>query len=225
MRFARDGSFSAVDVEPGEYQLYLSVIEPLEGASGTPGISHAFELPQRWFENGQERRELIRGGMPVGLLRLPVTIPQGPADEPFDLGSFEFKTKRLLKPGDRAPLFDIKTVGDKPLRLVDYRGKWVVLVFWTTDGSCSLELGNLRDLERRLSKDDRLSIVTLSLDRDAEVPKEFAANQDCRWVQGFLGSWSKSQVAAEYGVTAFSITIPYSADQPAVRGLINATED
>jgi peroxiredoxin Q/BCP len=39
------------------------------------------------------------------------------------------KTSDTLEPGDVAPEFSLPTIDRKPVRLTDYRGKRVVLVF------------------------------------------------------------------------------------------------
>jgi len=40
--------------------------------------------------------------------------------------------KGRLEKGDTAPLFEIETVDGEPLKLADFRGKYVLLDFWAT---------------------------------------------------------------------------------------------
>ena len=76
--FDNDGSFHAEDVPPGRYQMNLSLYEPREESAANPApgygtiagsLSHEFEIGP---------------------------IPGNRSDEPLDLGSLEFKTRRVV---------------------------------------------------------------------------------------------------------------------------------
>jgi len=53
-------------------------------------------------------------------------------DKVIDIGKFPLKFTTFVKVGDKAPLFEVKSVKDDMLKLSDYRGKYVLLQFWST---------------------------------------------------------------------------------------------
>jgi thiol-disulfide isomerase/thioredoxin/protocatechuate 3,4-dioxygenase beta subunit len=119
----------------------------------------------------------------------------------LDLGSLEFALKKVLRVADEAPPFEVKTVDGAPLRLADFRGKYVLLDFWATwCGPCVGETPFLKATYKAFGANDRFAMISLSLDDDASAPKKFAGQNDVKWIQGFLGKWSDSKVTPLYGV-------------------------
>jgi hypothetical protein len=43
-------------------------------------------------------------------------------------------------------------------------------------------------------------MVSLSVDKSIEEPREFAKKNDVPWLQAYLGEWTKTGVPAQYGV-------------------------
>jgi peroxiredoxin len=106
-----------------------------------------------------------------------------------------------VKVGQEAPLFNVKTVGGKELKLVDYRGKYVLLDFWATwCGPCLGETANLKSVFEKYGKRDDFALIGLSLDKDPAQPAAYAKEKGCGWVDGFLGDWGKDEVTKLYGV-------------------------
>jgi peroxiredoxin len=122
----------------------------------------------------------------------------------MDLGSIEIpvqQTVQTLRIGDLAPPFEVKTVDGAPLRLADFRGKFVLLDFWATwCRPCVHETPFLKAAYKTFGANDRFAMISLSLDADPSAPKEFALKNEIQWAQGFLGQWSKSAVTPLYGV-------------------------
>lgn len=72
---------------------------------------------------------------------------------------------RFVRNPDPAPVFSLKSMDGKPLRLADFHGKVVFLNFWATwCGPCRVEIPDLVDLQNRYK--DRLQVIGLNVDDD-----------------------------------------------------------
>lgn len=68
-----------------------------------------------------------------------------------------------------APDFDLQSVGGGKVRLSSYRGKVVILNFWTkTCGPCLQELPSLGELAQILAKRSDVVLVTISTDESVQ---------------------------------------------------------
>lgn len=107
-----------------------------------------------------------------------------------------------VKVGQEAPLFEVKTVDGKEVKLADFKGKYVLLDFWATwCGPCVGETPNLKAVFEKYGKREDFAMIGLSLDKEAEKPKAYAKQNGCEWVDGFLGDWGKDEVTKKYGVS------------------------
>ncbi len=133
-----------------------------------------------------------------------VVIPEssaGKSEVPFDLGEIVIQAVKHLKVGDTAPDFTVKTLDDQPLKLADFRGKYVLLDFWATwCGPCVGETPHMKAAYDAYGSDARFVMISLSLDQSTNLPKKFADKHDLKWIQGFLGDWSKDTVTKDYSV-------------------------
>lgn len=72
-----------------------------------------------------------------------------------------------------APELDLKDGEGKPLRLADYRGKTVILNFWTkTCQPCLKEMPSLQELGKILEKRDDIVLLAVSTDAGPEAVNE-----------------------------------------------------
>jgi peroxiredoxin len=89
------------------------------------------------------------------------------------------KTAPVKPDKDRhqAPDFALKDVNGQTVRLSDYRGKVVLLDFWSTwCGPCQIEIPWFMDLERR-NKDKGFAVLGVSMDDEGwEVVKPFLSD-------------------------------------------------
>ncbi|MBI2925361.1 MAG: carboxypeptidase regulatory-like domain-containing protein, partial [Verrucomicrobia bacterium] len=184
-QFVADGSFRIDDVPAGEYQLQLMFTEP--GAAGNPGM-----------------------GRPIGSISKEVVvpeIPEGRSDEPLDLGELKLQLRIDIRAGSTAPALEVKTLDGKSLKLADYRGKFVLLNFWATWSPQSVaEVAELKSIYDTFAKDDRLVMLSLSLDQQASDLEDFIKKHELKWLQGHLGEWSKTQVPAAWSVEGIPAT-------------------
>jgi thiol-disulfide isomerase/thioredoxin len=119
----------------------------------------------------------------------------------FDVGEVQLNSLFNLQVGKEVPDPDLKTLDGKPLKLSDYRGKIVLLDFWATwCGPCVGDTPELKAVHDALAKDERFVLISLSLDGDPQPAIDYVAKNDLKWVQGFLGDWSKTKVPEQFGV-------------------------
>ena len=67
----------------------------------------------------------------------------------------------------RAPDFELRDKNGKKVRLKSYRGKVVVMNFWTiTCGPCREEMPSIEDMARIFEGDDDVVVLTVTADED-----------------------------------------------------------
>ncbi|HYV28049.1 MAG TPA: redoxin domain-containing protein [Candidatus Eisenbacteria bacterium] len=177
LNFAEDGSFRIEDVPGGKYRLRIDVREGKPWDFSLPTIAHIekeLEIPDS---------------------------PGGRSDEAFDVGKIEMKARNALKLGSIAPDFEVKTVDDKPIKLSECAGKFVLLDFWAVwCGPCVAETPRLKETYEAFKNDARFRMIGLSLDPISKTPRDYARKNELGWTMGFLGEWSKADLPGKYGV-------------------------
>jgi hypothetical protein len=145
-----DGSFRLPDVPPGDYE--------------------AMAYCQEELGEGQSRESRM-----AGMVRRAITVPEilgGKAysEEPFDIGALTLEP--VLAVGQPAPEIRATTLDGKPVRLSDFKGKSVLVVFWSPhQQGGQAESGAVRSLlkYKSFTSGDRLVILGVCI--DAALPE------------------------------------------------------
>jgi beta-lactamase regulating signal transducer with metallopeptidase domain/peroxiredoxin len=179
-RVQEDGTFRIEDVIAGQYELTV------------------------WLEErftGRGRPEEI--GAYNGTIEV-LTIPGGRSEEPLDLGNLTVSMHNPpLHAGDTAPLFEAKTLDGKELRLIDYRGKFVLLSFWQPVSNP--ELDRLKELYKTYGGTGRLQIIGLGGWDTLEEVRRYVAEHKIEWPEVYFGTNASERIAAQYGLPG----VPY----------------
>lgn len=100
--------------------------------------------------------------------------------------------------GDVAPDFELRDQGRQPVRLSDFRGKRVVLMFYpfAFSGICTPEVCEIRDHRAELVNDDT-QVLSVSVD-SVHVLRAFAEANDVQYPL-LSDFWPHGAVAQQYG--------------------------
>lgn len=174
--FSRDGSFRVDDLPPGNYSLDLVFRE----RPTIPGIP----APQ------------------LARLQQTITVPINESSDPFDLGTISVApTITALPIGSTAPDFAVNDLNGKPFKLSDFKGRFILLEFWAVwCAPCKGEIPYLKQTYDTFKSDDRFAMISLSLDENPQIAREFVGEQSLEWNQGYLGEWPPGPVAKSYQV-------------------------
>jgi len=162
-RIAADGTFTVPDLPAGNYRVVVA------SWTGAPAASQL----------------VSRGTTDVTIDEMP----GGRSDEPQDIGAVEAFYARPLRPGDRAPLFETTTFAGKPLKLADYKGKYVLLNFWggNSPDAQQQELEFLKLAQAAWGEDKRFALIGLTVNPNPLDAHKFVTDNKLTWTQCFLG--------------------------------------
>ncbi len=147
------------------------------------------------------------------LNQLYSVFPESPTVQIFYSNFAQIKKKiddaNFLAPGKMAPDFtELKTDGKKTMSLSSLRGQIVLLDFWASwCGPCRRENPNVVQTYEKY-KNDGFTIVSVSLDTDAQKWKNAIEQDQLSWPNHVsdLGGWN-SRVAQIYKVSSVPFTV------------------
>jgi thiol-disulfide isomerase/thioredoxin len=174
---AAGGSFRMDEVIPGKYEMQIQIYDPRDPEA----LAYS-----KYICNESKSFE----------------VPESNDKGPLDIGVIELTLKADIKRGETAAAdFEASDMADKKFRLADFRGKYVLLDFWATwCGPCIGEMPYLKQVHEKFKGRKDFVMVSLSVDKSANEPRDFLKKNELPWVQGYLGDWSQTKVPREYGV-------------------------
>ncbi len=106
------------------------------------------------------------------------------------------------KIGGEAPPFTLKDTSGNEIRLTDFRGKTIVLIFWASwCGPCRRELPEIRKAAEEY-KDENLEFIAVSLDENKEAWLNASQKDEVKWINlSDLKGWT-NEAALIYGVAS-----------------------
>ena len=103
----------------------------------------------------------------------------------------------LLKPGTPAPEFVLNDINGDSIKMSQFRGKTVVLIFWASwCPDCRAEVPALKELQAKTDP-KKVVFVSISSDRTVEAWKKYVAENEMGGVQLYK---DKSKVSEDYHV-------------------------
>jgi peroxiredoxin len=137
----------------------------------------------------------------LGDLNIELNEPEAEEEEAATPDFSKYNTN--FSPGDRAPVFEGKSLRGGTIDLADYQGKVVLLDFWIAGSKPYLrDLDALIDIYARHQGED-FEIIGINLDTDREAVEAFLeAHPGVSWPQVFDGKGWSSEVGTLYGIGA-----------------------
>ena len=103
----------------------------------------------------------------------------------------------LLKPGTPAPEFVLNDINGNSVKMSQFRGKTVVLIFWASwCPDCRAEVPALKELQAKTDP-NKVVFVSISSDRTVEAWKKYVTENEMGGVQLYK---DKSKVSEDYHV-------------------------
>lgn len=190
VKLAKDGTFRAEDVSPGDYQFHYTLhrsAPPRSGGSNASSlVSHSHHVVNA----------------------NPVTVPAAIEGqiEPLDLGTIPFTPPIEPALGQMVQELEMTSLEGKSVKLTDYRGKYVALAFWQADtidhwGQKYEEFNRLNLLDEAR---DRLALMCIGTDASlADAQEMFAEGKVPAWY-GWHGPDHNSRLIRDYGYDCLS---------------------
>ncbi len=186
VKFEPDGSFVIHGVEPGKYQFATSIHEPPEGCLVDP-------VGRKVIDVDVDDQAVSRGELDMGTIEVDVSLgPQ--VGEPF-------------------PNFRFETMDEDELQTVStYRGRYLLIDCWAT--WCAPCIAAIPELRRAAASwdEDRVAVLSVSLDDDAAKARRFIREQDMSWPQGLLGSRDNGFTRSQLGISSVPVHFVLDGD-------------
>lgn len=191
-----DGKFRAEDILPGEYvfrtQIYAKKADGRRDHTKLIGkIEHEFTVPE---------------------------LTQADEDTPLDIGVISFDKANQLGVGQPAPEFEVDGLEGGKLKLSDYKGKVVLINFWSVHmlagGDDGIE--NIKRIYEQFGGDKRFDILGLTfggIKYYNDLSKKYIEEKNIKWKLGVVGfSNFNSGIIKDYGLKQWPFNILIDAE-------------
>jgi hypothetical protein len=171
-----DGSFRIDDVLPGTYVVNCRLFHNENGfGEDLADCSAEFTVPP----------------LPKGVDRV---------DTPLDIGTIPVTLKPRALVGQAAPDFTATKLADgKPLRLSDYKGKYVLLKWWWNWSELDTEVPAMKKAYDSIKDDRDWGLVTLAFDDHLDTAKKRVADHAIPGTHAHVADYAKNFPRAYLG--------------------------
>jgi peroxiredoxin len=143
----------------------------------------------------------------LGSIYQEIVVPEIPGNqgytrEPFDVGSLAMKPERRLGAGQLAPDFQATTLDGRPVQLSDFRGKYLLIVFWSQSFQSDVSLAesrNLRALQKTFGKLGRFVMLGINYD-DVDRTRNLVTQRGWDWLNASVSSDVWDKLVDEYSL-------------------------
>ena len=130
-----------------------------------------------------------------------------------------------LAVGKPAPEIDGVDLDGKPMKLSDYRGKVVVLVFWGSwCGPCMEEVPHERELVERL-EDKPFALLGVDCEEDKQAARAVMERERMTWPSWYDGTRGEGPIAQRYQIRGYPSTFVLDAKGIIREGKVGAGLD
>jgi hypothetical protein len=158
-----NGEFRAEHVPPGQYTLRAAITGPSLRAPGTTML---------------------------GVIHRIVEIAAATNGMPQELGEIIIAIAPVPRVGAPLPLLPLQAPDGQPVNLATFRGKWLLLDFWTSsDRGRGYALRQLRNLVETPPARDRLVVLSVNVDPNPLTWSSWRQSTQEHWPQARAASW------------------------------------
>ncbi|MDP4266259.1 MAG: TlpA disulfide reductase family protein [Bacteroidota bacterium] len=105
-----------------------------------------------------------------------------------------------LKPGSKAPAFELRDINDKPFKLSDFKGKYVYINFWKSSFvPCLSEMKLMEKMYNAYR--DKVVFISISADKNPRDMISLVKKYKWRWI--FAHSGANEKIIDDYEVLAY----------------------
>jgi len=150
-------------------------------------------------------------------------------DIPYDLGDIHLEMQEKAAVGKTPDDFTVKTFNGKTISLSQYRGKFVLLVFWMFTGQPQIDakMDQVVELYDTYKADERIEFVGLTMTPGiqiyAEIAEKYITEKNMTFPQGQL-DYSDYQLFRDFGGSGYPHIVLIGPDGKVVETGIKAEE-
>jgi peroxiredoxin len=133
-----------------------------------------------------------------------VEVPGGVMDEPLDIGVATAKAVQRVAVGAAAPDFAVTLADGSVKKLADYRGKPLVLAFWSAKvGLGEKDIAALKELAKKQREGGEFALLVINADEQQEMGRKFAEKFGLGFTAAYVGDPKQAEVAKAYEMEGY----------------------